>query len=78
LHQALELLGYIELAQGDYRAATSYFEASLLLTEAAGDQSQTANARWMLGLAMFGQGDLERATHHLEHTLTLMREVGEQ
>ncbi|HEU0114177.1 MAG TPA: LuxR C-terminal-related transcriptional regulator, partial [Thermomicrobiales bacterium] len=68
----------IALGQGDYRAASPHFEESLALTEATGDRAQTADARWMLGLAIFGQGDPERAARHFEQTLALMREIGDQ
>jgi len=75
---ALNLLGYVALAQGDYEQAVSLLLEALRLAETQGDYIQVSHMRWEIGLAEFGQGNLDQAVAYVEDALSLLRQLSDR
>lgn len=74
LADTLGRLGFVFSVQQEYAAAEPFYQESLALYRALGDQSGVARVLSELGYLAFRQGDLVRARSLLEESLTLFRE----
>ncbi len=74
--QALQNLGIIHYAQGDYDEAIASYEASLAIKMRLGDNLGIADCHINLGEAYRAKGDPQRAIVHLRKGVTIAREIG--
>jgi predicted ATPase/class 3 adenylate cyclase len=74
---ALTGAGNLALMQGDFRAASTFHEASLALHRRLGDQRSVAYAANNLANAALQLGDHARARSLYEEAITLTREMGD-
>ncbi len=74
---ALTGAGNLALMQGDFRAASTFHEASLALHRQIGDQRSVAYAANNLANAALQLGDHERARSLYEEAVALTRELGD-
>jgi len=75
---ALNDLGTVAVAQGDYAAARTYIEEGLALRREMGDKYGIAISLNTLGDVAYRQGDYPKARTTYEDSLMLMRETGDK
>ena len=75
---ALTGAGNLAFMQGDFRAASSFHEASLALHRQMGDRQSIAYAANNLANTAFQLGDHARARELYEETVALTRELGDR
>ncbi len=74
--QALQNLGIIHYARGDYDRAIASYEASLAIKTRLGDNLGIADCHINLGEAYRAKGDPQQAIVHLRKGLAIAREIG--
>jgi non-specific serine/threonine protein kinase len=75
---ALHVLGFVDLAQGDYDQAVTHIEEAQAHFEAVGNHWWVVGVRSdVLGRAVHGRGDLAEAAAILEDALALYHELGD-
>lgn len=75
---ALHDRGMIAYTQGEYMAACSFYEESVVIWRELGDKWGLASALLNLGIVTFAQGDNEAARLLHEESLTLSEELGDK
>ena len=75
LSTALSYLGQVAREQEDYASAQTWLEESLALSEAAGDQRDSARTLDRLGTIAHALGDYSLARSRYEQSLALARQV---
>jgi predicted ATPase/pimeloyl-ACP methyl ester carboxylesterase/DNA-binding CsgD family transcriptional regulator len=73
--KALHAAGVLAFRQGDYAAARSHLEESLLLARELADRSATASALRNLGRMAIDRGEFDGARRLLEQSLAIEREL---
>jgi non-specific serine/threonine protein kinase len=77
LTKALFAAGYAALGQGDYEQAQPFFEKSLALAEARGDQRVEAACLAQLGWLLMTRGEADEAAARSQQSLELARASGD-
>ncbi|MGH2600647.1 MAG: ATP-binding protein, partial [Dehalococcoidia bacterium] len=75
---ALHSIAELAYAQGDYTAARSSYERSLLLSQEIGDTDQIADTQYRLGMVAFRCGDYAAARALFEMSLVFYTELGSE
>jgi DNA-binding NarL/FixJ family response regulator len=76
--KALNAVGWLVKAQGEYKRARALHEESLGLYRRLGDREGIATSFNNLGTVALSLGEHERATAELEESLALFRELGDE
>jgi tetratricopeptide (TPR) repeat protein len=76
--EALDAAGYLARAQGDFAAAWAFYEESLAIGRAIGDQQSIATALNGLGTIAYRHNDAAAARGFYEESLLLWRTLGDQ
>ncbi len=76
--KALNGLGLLVFAQGNYQAAQVVLAEGVELYKQVGDKWGTAFALTNLGLQFYSQGEFIKAASLLEESLTVAREIGDK
>lgn len=77
-HTSLHLLGLVARYQGDYPAATAYYEESLRIRRRIGHKKGIADSLNNLGMVAMHQGDYPPARTYFEDSLAIRREIGDR
>ncbi|MGO8947051.1 MAG: tetratricopeptide repeat protein [Ktedonobacterales bacterium] len=75
--KALNSVGVLAYAQGDFEHAVAWYEQSLAVCQRELDQDGTASAYHNLGIVAMEQGNLVRARELYEQSLAIRRALGE-
>jgi predicted ATPase/transcriptional regulator with XRE-family HTH domain len=75
--KALNSVGVLAYAQGDFEHAVAWYEQSLAACQRELDQDGTASAYHNLGIVAMEQGNLERARELYQQSLAIRRALGD-